>query len=157
MELFGQIVVWIIMACALAGCVASVIRDDSPLGQEFLNGIRSIGSIFLPVGGIMAASPYLTAFVRNVAGPVFSFVGADASVAATTFIAVDMGGYQLADALAQTRESWIMAMVTGYMSGATIVFSIPVALKMLRKEDRRYLAMGTMAGFIAIPVGVFVS
>ena len=68
-------------------------------------------------------------------------------MAATTFIAIDMGGYQLADALAQTRESWIMAMMTGYMAGATIVFTIPVALKMLEKRDRKYLALGVMSGF----------
>ena len=90
-------------------------------------------------------------------GPLYGLVGADQAMAATTFIAVDMGGYQLAEALAQTKESWIMAMMTGYMAGATIVFSIPVALKMLRKEDRRYLAMGEMVGFITIPVGVLVS
>lgn len=78
-------------------------------------------------------------------------------MAATTFIAVDMGGYQLADALAQTRESWIMAMMTGYMAGATIVFTIPVALKMLEKRDRKYLALGVMSGLLAIPIGVLVA
>ena len=89
--------------------------------------------------------------------PYLIFVGADPAMAATTFIAVDMGGYQLADILAQTRESWIMAMFTGYMAGATIVFSIPVALKILEPEDRKYLALGMMAGFISIPFGVFIS
>lgn len=157
MELFGQIVIWIIMACAIAGCLASIIKDGCELGNQFLDGINAIGAIFLPVGGIMAAAPYLTAFVKSVFGPLFALVGADPAMAATTFIAVDMGGYQLADALAATKESWIMAMMTGYMAGATIVFSIPVALKMLEKRDRRYLAMGTMAGFIMIPVGVLVS
>lgn len=78
-------------------------------------------------------------------------------MAATTFIAVDMGGYQLADALAQTRESWVMAMMTGYMAGATIVFTVPVALKMLEKRDRKYLALGVMSGLLAIPIGVFVA
>lgn len=78
-------------------------------------------------------------------------------MAATTFIAVDMGGYQLADALAATREGWIMAMVTGYMAGATIVFTIPVALKMLQKRDRKYLALGVMSGLLAIPIGVLVA
>lgn len=157
MELFGQIVVYIIMACAVAGCIASVIKPESELGQEFVAGIDSIGPIFLPVAGIMASAPYLTAFVSNVFGPAFSFLGADPSMAATTFIAVDMGGYQLADALAETRESWIMAMMTGYMGGATIVFTIPVALKMLEKRDRRYLALGIMSGLLAIPIGVFVA
>ena len=157
MELIGTIVVYIIMTCAIAGCLASVIKPESELGQQFVAGIDSIGPIFLPVAGIMAAAPYLTAFVSAVFGPAYSAVGADPAMAATTFIAVDMGGYQLADALAETRESWIMAMVTGYMAGATIVFSIPVALKMLEKRDRKYLALGVMSGLLAIPIGVLVA
>lgn len=154
MEMIGTVVVYIIMACAVAGCIASVVKPESELGQQFVAGIDSIGPIFLPVAGIMASAPYLTAFVSSVFGPAYSAIGADPAMAATTFIAVDMGGYQLADALAQTRESWIMAMMTGYMAGATIVFTIPVALKMLQKRDRKYLALGVMSGLLAIPIGV---
>lgn len=157
MELIGTAVVYLIMACALAGCAASVIKPESELGKEFVAGIDAIGPIFLPVAGIMASAPYLTAFVSAVFGPAYSALGADPAMAATTFIAVDMGGYQLADALAQTRESWIMAMMTGYMAGATIVFTIPVALKMLVKRDRKYLALGVMSGLLAIPIGVLVA
>lgn len=154
MEIFGFVVILIIMACAIAGALASVAKPESDLGKEFVAGIDSIGPIFLPVAGIMAAAPYLTAFVGGVFGPAFSAVGADPAMAATTFIAVDMGGYQLAEALAQTKESWIMAMVTGYMGGATIVFTIPVALKMIKKIDRKYLALGVMCGLLSIPFGV---
>ncbi|MDR2452981.1 MAG: ethanolamine utilization protein EutH [Bifidobacteriaceae bacterium] len=154
METIGTVVVYIIMACALVGCAASVVKPSGALGKEFTAGIDAIGPIFLPVAGIMAAAPYLTKFVSSVFGPAFKAVGADPAMAATTFIAVDMGGYQLADALAQTRESWIMAMMTGYMAGATIVFTIPVALKMLQRSDQKYLALGTMSGLLAIPFGV---
>lgn len=157
MESIGTIVVYIIMGCAIAGAIASVVRPESELGKEFVAGIDSLGPIFLPVAGIMASAPFLTAFVSNVFGPVYGAVGADPAMAATTFIAVDMGGYQLAEALAQTKESWIMAMVTGYMAGATIVFTIPVALKMLVKKDRKYLALGVMSGLLAIPIGVLVA
>ena len=157
MEIIGTAVVYVIMACALAGAAAAAVRPDSELGQEFVAGIDSIGPIFLPSAGILAAAPFLTAFVSNVFGPLFGALGADPAMAATTIVAVDMGGYQLADALAQTREGWIMAMVTGYMAGATIVFTIPVALKMLEKRDQKYLALGAMSGFLAIPVGVFVA
>ena len=157
MEMFGTVVVYIIMACAVAGAIASAIKPESELGQQFVAGVDSIGPIFLPVAGIMASAPYLTAFVEGVFGPAYGALGADPAMAATTFIAVDMGGYQLADALAQTRESWIMAMMTGYMAGATIVFTVPVALKMLEKRDRKYLALGVMSGLLAIPIGVFVA
>lgn len=157
MELIGTIVVYIIMACALAGAIASAIKPESELGQQFVAGIDSINPIFLPVAGIMASAPFLEAFVSSVFGPVYSAVGADPAMATTTFIAVDMGGYPLAEALAQTKESWIMAMMTGYMAGATIVFTIPVALKMLEKRDRKYPALGVMSGLLAIPIGVLVA
>lgn len=157
MVLFGNIIVWIIMACSLIGCMSYILKEGSELGNQFLEGIYSIGAIFIPVAGVMASAPYLTAIVKSAFGPLYSMVGADPCMAATTFIAVDMGGYQLADALAATRESWIMAEYTGYMAGATIVYNIPVALKMLRKEDRPYLALGMMSGFLMIPVGVLVA
>ena len=157
MELFGKAVVDIIMLCAACGAVASIVSEDSELGRQFLEGINAIGPIFLPVAGIMAAAPFLTKIVTVIFGPVFQWLGADPAIAATSIVAVDMGGYQLADMLAQSRESWIMAMVTGFMSGATIVFSIPVALKMIRREDRDYLALGMMSGFLMIPVGVLIS
>lgn len=157
MEFIGTVVVYIIMACAVIGAMASVVKPESELGQQFVGGIDAIGPIFLPVAGIMAAAPYLTTFVSSVFGPVYSAVGADPAMAATTFIAADMGVYQLADALAGTRESWIMAMVTGYMAGATIVFTIPVALKRLEKDDRKYLTLGVMSGLLAIPIGVLVA
>lgn len=157
MALVGNIILYIIMASAVIGALASIRDDQSELGQEFISGIYSIGPIFLPVAGIMAATPYISQFVAAVFGPAYSAIGADPAMAATTFIAVDMGGYQLADVLAQTRESWIMAMITGYMAGATIVFSIPVGLSMLDKKDHKYMALGVMSGLLTIPIGVFIS
>ena len=103
MEMIGTVVMYIIMACAIAGAVASAIKPESELGQKFVAGVDSIGPIFLPSAGILASAPYLTAFVEGVSGPAYGALGADPAMAATTFIAVDMGGYQLADALAQTR------------------------------------------------------
>ncbi|VVS91670.1 ethanolamine utilization protein EutH [Desulfoluna spongiiphila] len=153
----GQIIIYIIMICAVLGAFSYIKDDESPLGQEFLEGLHSIGPIFIPTAGILAASPYLSAFVKSVCGPMFNAIGADPAIAATTIIAVDMGGYQLADVLALSREGWIMAMVVGYMSGATIVFSIPVGLTMLDKKDHKYMALGVMAGLLSIPIGVFIS
>lgn len=145
------------MASAVIGAIAAIRSDESPLGKEFMSGLNSIGPIFIPVAGIMASVPYLSMFISKVFGPVFAAIGADPSIAATTFIAVDMGGYQLADVLAHTRDSWIMAMTVGYMAGATIVFSIPVGLTMLDKRDHKYMALGVMSGILSVPLGVFIS
>lgn len=157
MALIGTFVIYIIMACAVAGAIASIRNPESGLGKEFIEGIHAIGPIFIPVAGIMASIPYLSEFIRLVAGPLFSFVGADPSIAATTIIAVDMGGYQLADTLAGTRDAWIVATVVGYMAGATIIFSIPVGLAMLAKADHKYMALGIMSGILSVPIGVFIA
>lgn len=39
------------------------------------------------------------------------------------------------------------------MMGPTIVFSIPVALGIIEPSDRRYLALGVLAGIVTIPIG----
>lgn len=157
MASIGTYVIYIIMACAVAGAIASIRNAEEGLGKEFREGIYAIGPIFIPVAGIMASIPYLSEFVRVLVGPLFSAIGADPAIAATTIIAVDMGGYQLADALAQTRDGWIMASVVGYMAGATIIFSIPVGLAMLQKSDHKYMALGIMSGILSVPIGVFIT
>jgi ethanolamine transporter len=157
MALIGTYVIYIIMACAVAGAIASIRNPDQGLGKEFIEGLHAIGPIFIPVAGIMASIPYLSEFIRVAAGPLFALVGADPSIAATTVIAVDMGGYQLANTLAASREAWIVATVVGYMAGATIIFSIPVGLAMLAKSDHKYMALGVMSGILSVPVGVFIA
>ncbi|MBQ9042905.1 MAG: ethanolamine utilization protein EutH [Eggerthellaceae bacterium] len=156
MELIGTIVVYIMMACMAAGAIASMVKPESELGNQFIEGLYSIGPIFLSVGGIFASIPYITWFVETVFGPAFGLVGADPALASTTIVATDMGGYQTADAIAATRESWIMAMFTGFMAGATIVYSLPIGLRMVDKKDHKYLALGMMCGFVSIPFGVLV-
>lgn len=157
MEMIGQIMIYVIMACALLGALASLFYQESELGKQFIKGIETLGTIFIPIAGIMALSPLLNQFITSIIAPLYEWMGADPSLASTTFIAVDMGGYQLAQTLAQTKEAWMIAMTTGYMAGATIVFTIPIALKILKTEDHQYLAYGVMAGFLSIPIGVLVS
>jgi len=157
MELIGQVIVLIMMACMVAGGIASMVKPESELGKQFIEGIYSIGPIFFSVGGIYASIPYLELFVRNVFGPLYGMIGADPSLAATTIVAADMGGYQTAYALASTTESWIMAMFTGFMAGATIVYSVPIGLRLIDKTKHKYFALGIMCGFLAIPLGVLIA
>lgn len=157
MELIGTVVIYIIMVCAVAGAFAYIRDPESGLGKEFREGLHAIGPIFIPVAGIMAAIPYLSQIISGGVGPLFSLIGADPSIAATTIIAIDMGGYQLAEVLAETREAWLMASLVGYMAGATIIFSIPVGLAMLDKRDHKYMALGIMSGILSVPVGVFIA
>ncbi|WP_312624728.1 ethanolamine utilization protein EutH [Scandinavium sp.] len=157
MSEIGNFIIYIIMAGTLLGAFASVVRPESGLGREFVNGIHSIGPVFLAQAGIMAALPLLTHLIMQTVGPLFQAMGSNAAIAALSVIAVDMGGYQLANALSANRDMWITAMLVGYTSGASIVYLIPVGLIMLKKADHKYLALGAMAGLISIPFGVLIS
>lgn len=154
MASIGTFVVYLIMGCLIIGAFAALKNDQEGIGKEFIAGLHSIGPIFVPVAGIMASVPYLSQAITAVVGPLFASIGADPAIAGTTIIAMDMGGYQLAEALSQSKEGWLMALVVGSMAGPTIVFSIPVGLSMLVKSDHKYMALGVMSGLLSIPVGV---
>lgn len=157
MEHIGTIIIYIIMACAVMGAFGAIRNAQKGIGKEFMEGIYTIGPIFANSAGIMASIPFISKFIENVFGPMFDKIGADPAIAATSILATDMGGYQLAEVLKQSYEGWIMAMVVGFMAGATIVFTIPLGLPMLDKRDHKYMALGIMSGLLAIPFGVFIS
>lgn len=156
MENIGTYVIYLIMACAVIGAVASIYNSECELGKEFVAGLHSIGPIFIPVAGIMASIPYIASFINHFIAPFFEAVGADPGVAGALFIAADMGGYQLAHTLAQSPEGWILGLITGFQSGATIIFVIPVGLAMLRKVDHKYMALGVMAGLLTVPLSILI-
>ncbi|WP_313110904.1 ethanolamine utilization protein EutH [Stutzerimonas nitrititolerans] len=145
------------MFCAVLGAFAAIRDSEKGLGKEFMEGIHATGHIFVPAAGIMASIPYLTVLIESVFGPFFNALNADPALAATMIIASDMGGYHLAAALAASKEALIMALITGFMGGATIVFSIPMGLAMLDKRDHKYMALGIMSGILSIPIGVLIA
>src|SRR5699024_2732136 len=157
MDIIADIIVYIMMACALAGAIASIIKDDSELGNQFEEGINVIAPIFANSAGIMASIPFISEFIEKVLGPFFRSIGADMATSATSILATDMGGYQLADVLKDSYEGWVMAMIVGFMAGATIVFSIPLGLPILDKRDHKYMALGIMSGLLTIPIGAFIA
>ncbi|MBM4072620.1 MAG: ethanolamine utilization protein EutH, partial [Planctomycetes bacterium] len=77
MALFGWIVISVVLVSAVLGAIAACRDDEKGLGKEFLEGIYAIGYIFLPVAGIMASVPFLSALIRKVFGPTFAAIGAD--------------------------------------------------------------------------------
>ncbi|KXH83830.1 ethanolamine utilization protein EutH [Sporosarcina sp. HYO08] len=157
MEMIGTVIVYIIMACAIIGALAAIKNPEEGIGKEFMSGMHAVGHIFVPAAGIMASIPYLTIFISKFIGPIFDTIGADPAIAATTILASDMGGYQLANALKNSYEGWVMALIVGFMAGATIVFSIPMGLAMLDKRDHKYMALGVMSGVLTIPIGAFIA
>lgn len=152
----GQYVINVIMVFVAWGAIAAVRNDSVGMGREFMEGLRTIGALFVPVAAVLAAAPVLSSFITHIIAPAFVALGADPAMAATTLVSVDMGGYQMADAVASDRAHWIIASFNGFLLGPQVVFTIPVALAMLPRKDHRYLALGMMAGLTTIPIALLV-
>lgn len=148
------IIVWIMMAFMILGALDRIIGNKFGLGEEFENGIIAMGALALAMVGVVSLAPVLAKILGPVITPLYTALGADPSMFATTLLAIDMGGYPLAMELALTPEAGRYAgIILGSMMGPTIVFSIPVALSIIKKEDQRFLALGILAGMITIPIG----
>ena len=156
-QFIGDAIVWIIMICAVLGCIAAIRDENSGMGLEFMTAFHNMGTIFIPMAGMMASIPFIAKFVQIIFGALYSAIGADIAMAPGMFIAIDLGGYQLVNAIAGSNEGWMMGMFVTYMFGPIVSFTIPVAFSLLDKRDHKFLALGIMAGLLSIPFGVCIS
>ncbi|KRN26231.1 hypothetical protein FD14_GL002296 [Secundilactobacillus similis DSM 23365 = JCM 2765] len=141
----------------ILGAVDKMLGNKFGLGEKFEEGINSMGALALSMVGIIILAPILAKILSPVVVPVYTALGADPSMFATSLIALDMGGFQLAQQMAVDPQAGMFAaVILGSMMGPTIVFSIPVALGIIDKKDHRFLATGVLSGMITIPIGCFV-
>lgn len=152
-----RLLIWLMALFALAGAIDRVFGNRFGLGAEFESGILTMGSLALAMVGIVCLAPVLAAVLRPVVVPVFRLLGADPAMFAGSILACDMGGGSLARELTTDAEAAALGgVITGSMLGATLVFTIPVAMGILEADDRPAMAKGILCGVVTIPVGVLV-
>jgi ethanolamine transporter len=139
------------------GAIDRIIGNKLGLGAQFEEGILAMGSLALAMIGMICLAPVLATLLRPVVVPIYTFLGADPAMFAGTILANDMGGATLAQELALSEEAGLFGgLIVGSMLGPTVVFTIPVALGIIRPEDQPALATGVLAGIITIPLGSLV-
>ena len=152
-----EVIIWIMAAFALLGGLDRIFGNRFGLGHHFEEGLLAMGSLALAMVGIIALAPVLADVLSPVVVPVYRFLGADPAMFAGTILACDMGGGSLAQALTEDPQAAALGgILNGSMLGATLVFTIPVALGILAPEDRPALAKGVLCGMITIPLGILV-
>ncbi|WP_291244642.1 ethanolamine utilization protein EutH [Fournierella sp.] len=157
MEFIGNLITYIMMVCCVIGGISYIINDQSDLGSAFNDGLHAMANLFIPICGLMASVPYLKVFIPKVFGPIFSLFGADPAVAAAIIMPPDCGSFALATEIGQTPDLFPVIIAIGFMCASTIAFNVPIGLSMLEKEDHKYLALGTMSGFLSVPFGVLIT
>ena len=152
-----DIIIWIMAMFAVIGAADRIFGNRFGLGQPFEEGILAMGSLALAMLGIISLAPAMANLLKPMVVPVYEFLGADAAMFAGTILACDMGGGALAvEMTADPQAAALGGVITGSMLGATIVFTIPLALGILHPDDRPALAKGILCGIVTIPVGILV-
>ena len=152
---FHEILIAIMAVFAVLGALDRIAGNRWGLGKEFEEGILAMGSLALAMVGIVSLAPVLAGLLKPVVVPVYTFLGADPAMFAGTILASDMGGGALAVQMTVDPQAAALGgVITGSMLGATVVFTIPVAMGILREEDRPAMAKGILCGIVTIPFGV---
>lgn len=155
--MFHTVLIAIMAVFAVIGAADRILGNRLGLGKEFENGILAMGSLALAMVGIVSLAPVLAAVLRPVIAPVFRLLGADPAMFAGSILACDMGGGALAQQMTDNPEAALLSgVLTGSMLGATVVFTIPVAMGILEEKDLGLMAQGMLCGIVTIPLGVFV-
>lgn len=149
---------FLVIACFLViSGIDYLLGNKLGLGMQFKKGVETTGALTLNMIGIYLLAPVLAEGLIIILEPVARYFKIDPSIIPTTFLAVDMGGLQLGRQLAHSEQ---MASFSGILLasnlGATLSFSIPVALGMVKKEDLPSFLKGLVVAIIVIPVGTFV-
>ena len=148
-----KILIAVFAVFAVLGAVDRIIGNRFGLGQEFENGILAMGSLAIAMVGIITLAPVLANLLRPVVVPVYRFLGADPAMFAGTILACDMGGGALAQQLTEDPQAALLGgVLCGSMLGATIVFTIPVAMGILPEADRPAMARAFLRASSRFPL-----
>ena len=150
-----EILIVIMAIFAAIGAIDRIIGNKLGLGKSFEEGILAMGTLALAMLGIISLAPVLATLLNPVVVPVYRFLGADPAMFAGTILACDMGGGPLAMEMSNDPNAALLGgVLCGSMLGATIVFTIPVAMGILKEQDRPAMAKGILAGIVTIPIGL---
>ncbi|MBU9713161.1 ethanolamine utilization protein EutH [Evansella tamaricis] len=150
----NDMIIWILVLFICIGGLDRIFGNRWGYGKAFEEGFLAMGPIALAMVGIISISPILAEVLRPVVTPVFTVLGSDPAMFPGMILAIDMGGYPLAMALAESEMAGLFSgIIMATLLGPTFVFTIPVALGIIKKHDRSIFAKGILIGLIPIPVG----
>lgn len=105
------IIIYSVVFFFIVGAIDHIIGNRFGFGERFISGLMTMGSLALAMIGIISLAPAIAKALLPVISPVYGLVGADPATFVNTILAIDMGGYALADAMALTPDAGLFAWV----------------------------------------------
>lgn len=151
-----KIILYTIGLFFVIGGMDYIFGSPLKLGNKFEEGIKTMGALALGMTGIYSLAPIISKLLSSFILPFSKFLKMDPSIIPSAFIAVDMGGYQIATKIALSKEiGQFSGVIIASSLGATISFTLPVALGLISKDDEKYFLKGVLIGIVSIPFGCF--
>ena len=148
----NQVIMWIVAAGVVLGGIDRLLGNRWGYGEQFEKGFELLGPTAFSMAGILCLSGLLSGGLSEGAKSFFAGIGLDPSMFGG-LIAIDMGGYHLARALALDPQVGLYAgLVPAATLGCSLVFTIPVGSNLLEKKDLKFLCLGMAIGMMTLPV-----
>ncbi len=148
---------YIMAAFAVLGALDRIFGCRLGIGKQFEKGFLLLGELVLAMLGMIIITPAIASFLSPVFEFVYTTFKIDPSIIPSSIIANDMGGAILATEVAKNSQIGAFnGLVIASMMGATVSFTIPIALSSVNKEKQKSLLLGLLCGIVTIPFGAFV-
>lgn len=147
-----------ILVCTgiLLGGIDEIRGNKKGYGAKFREAFEYIPSIAFSMVGMICLTNLIAFVLEKGIAPFMNMIHMDPAVLAG-FLAVDMGGYQLAEKLAVNPAMGSYAgIVLGAGLGCTLVFTIPVGMGMVGEESKPYFAKGIVLGLLGLPFSLVI-
>lgn len=143
---------------AILGALDKIIGNKFGLGEQFEKGFMLMGTMALTSIGMISLAPV----IADISAPFFTWLynvfRIDSSVYPAFFLANDLGAAPLCKEIAQNEVLGAFnGLIVATMIGASISYSIPVAMGIVNKENHKDMFLGFLCGLITVPVGCFVA
>ena len=147
----------IMLIFAVIAGIDRIFGSRLKLGTEFEKGFYVLGDMGLSMVGMIVLAPYLAELLAPMFNWFYTALGIDPSIIPASLFANDMGGAPLAKEIAKNESVGMFnALVVSSMMGATVSFTIPYALSVVKKELHKEMFLGFLCGIATVFVGCFV-
>lgn len=149
-----QIIMYIMAAGVILGGLDRIFGNKKGYGKRMEDGFMYMGPTALSMVGMMCIIPVFSNMAGQLLMPLYHLTGIDPAMFGG-LLAIDMGGYQLArDIAVDARMGAYAGIIVAATFGCTFIFTIPVGMRVLEREDYPFFFKGITAGLVALPAGL---